>query len=265
MMTDITPDQVARHLHAIKQNEHRYPAPGSPSVEYIAGAIVTVDPGSSSAPSPPTNRNGVDFFGCGAPVSKDDLVDVIEVFAAARIERFFFRLHPTLQAREISEWLLESGFGPFDGARYVTLIRPMTRVEPPATPLRIQRASRAEVDAHAETIRRIYAPWRCSFFFESCEQPGFEHFLAYEGDTPISAAMLATHDDFAYLGWTATDPQHRGKGGQSALIAARLQRAAERRCRFACSETLLSLETSLRNLRRRGFEIAYERPVFVWE
>ena len=95
--------------------------------------------------------------------------------------------------------------------------------------------------------------------------PGFEHFLAYENDIPVSAAVLATHGDFAYFGWAATAEEHRGKGGQNVLIRARLNRAAELGCRIACSETLIMLKTSLGNLERNGFKIIYKKQVFIWE
>ncbi len=35
-------------------------------------------------------------------------------------------------------------------------------------------------------------------------------------------------------------------------------------CRAACSETLARLKTSLGNLQRNGFEIAYYKKVYVW-
>ena len=69
-----------------------------------------------------------------------------------------------------------------------------------------------EVEDCADAIAHIYEPWGCEFFFDSVDQPGFEHFLAYENRTPVSAAILGTHGDFAYLGWAGTAEEHRGKG-----------------------------------------------------
>ena len=63
----------------------------------------------------------------------------------------------------------------------------------------------------------------------------------------------------------ATAEEHRGKGGQNALIKARLNRAAELGCQIACSQTLTMLKTSLGNLEHNGFEIVYKKQVFVWE
>ena len=80
-----------------------------------------------------------------------------------------------------------------------------------------------------------------------------------------STAILGAHGDFAYLGWARTTEKHGGKGGQNALIKARLNCAAELGCQITCSETLTMLETSLGNLERNGFETVYKKLVFVWE
>jgi GNAT superfamily N-acetyltransferase len=59
----------------------------------------------------------------------------------------------------------------------------------------------------------------------------------------------------------------RGRGAQSALIAARLEAARRAGCHWACVET--SADTpekpnpSTHNLRRLGFTDAYERPNWV--
>ena len=82
---------------------------------------------------------------------------------------------------------------------------------------------------------------------------------------PSAPQILVTHGDFAYLGWAGTAEEHRGKGGQNALIKTRLNRAAELGCQIACSETLTMLKTSLGNLERNGFKIIYKKQVFVWE
>lgn len=105
----------------------------------------------------------------------------------------------------------------------------------------------------------------CAFFFQSCGQPGFDHFLAYEANEPFSAGLMVRDEDFACLGWAATAEAHRGKGGQNALIAARVNYAAEMGCRIVCGKTLAKLKTSFGNLQRNGFEVLYEKQVYVWE
>ena len=192
-------------------------------------------------------------------------MNILEIFRESQVERFFFWLSPNSQDEEIIGWLGEIDLKPFEGTRYPTLIRSVEKVAPFRTPLDVRRVSAPEVENQKPAIHRIFEPWPCSFFFESVDRRGFDHFLAYDGRTPVSAAILAHHGDFAYLGWAGTAEAHRNKGGQNALIRTRLNRAAELGCRVACSETLAMLKTSLGNLERNGFEVTYHKKVYVWE
>ena len=261
----MTPYEIANHLKVIKLKELDCSRSDEQRCEKIAGAIVAMDPSSGSSPYPSANRNAAHYFGCGATVSRTDLKEVLHTLEETRVERFFFWVSPNPQREEIVTWLLDNSLKPFQGTQYPTLIRHVEEVKPHETHLRVERVSRREVEDSADAIPHIYEPWGCEFFFDSVDQPGFEHFLAYENSTPVSATVLATHGDFAYLGWAATAEEHRGKGGQNALIRLRLNRAAELGCRIACSETLTMLKTSLGNLKRNGFETIYKKQVFVWE
>ena len=259
------PDEIARRLIAIRHRQLDC-APLDSSIQVPSDtAVVTLDPPSAASPYPSANRNGVFFFGCRTKVSHNDFLNVLDLFRKSEIQRFFFWLSPNPQIEEISGWLRGSGLKPFKGSTYPTLIRSVEPMAPFKTPLDVRRVSRAEVQSRKDAILRIFDPWPSSFFFESVEKTGFEHFMAYEAGAPVSAAILAYEGDFAYLGWAGTAEDHRKKGGQNALIRARLNRAAELGCRAACSETLARLKTSLGNLQRNGFEIAYYKKVYVWE
>ena len=265
LINKLTPLEIAKHLKAFKQKEFHSSRTGNQRCENIGNAIVTIDPPSASSPYPSANGNAVHYFGCSSVVSRTDLLKILNTMKESQVERFFFWVSPNPQQEEIVIWLLAHGFKPFQGTQYPTLIRSIEAETPHATSLRVERVPRLEVENRADAIRHIYKPWNCSFFFESVNLPGFEHFLAYESDTPVSAAILGVYGDFAYLGWAATAEDHRGKGGQNSLIRARLNRAAALGCQIACSETLTMLKTSLRNLERNGFKIIYTKQVFVWE
>jgi GNAT superfamily N-acetyltransferase len=102
------------------------------------------------------------------------------------------------------------------------------------------------------------------FFARSCSQSGVDGFIAEADGQIASAALLHLVDGVGYLGWMATAEAFRGRGGQNALIGARITRTAELGCEWVASETLYSLQGSLRNLQRNGFEIVYEKKVFEW-
>ncbi|MER6159534.1 hypothetical protein ABT147_28960 [Streptomyces sp. NPDC001868] len=66
----------------------------------------------------------------------------------------------------------------------------------------------------------------------------------------------------------ATLPDARGRGAQSALLAARLRAAPAEGCRWIVAETGVEgpgeHNPSLRNLVRAGFEPMYDRPDWLW-
>jgi len=98
-------------------------------------------------------------------------------------------------------------------------------------------------------------------------QPGWSSYVGFDGDVPVSTGAMRIEDGVAWLGFGATTPTHRGRGGQSAIFARRLRDAREAGCRFAVVET--GKETpeepnpSYRNMVRSGFELAYFRHNWV--
>jgi GNAT superfamily N-acetyltransferase len=87
-------------------------------------------------------------------------------------------------------------------------------------------------------------------------------FLAELDGKPISAGMLFIYDDVALLGGASTVPEGRRKGGQTALLEARLNFARERSCKIAMMCALPGSQ-SQRNAEKNGFRIAYTRT--KWE
>ena len=65
----------------------------------------------------------------------------------------------------------------------------------------------------------------------------------------------------AFFG-TATLPEYRGRGVQTALIAQRLHEAALAGCEYAVVSTNPG-SGSQRNMERRGFRVAYTKPVMM--
>ena len=87
---------------------------------------------------------------------------------------------------------------------------------------------------------------------------GWTAFLARDGDEPAAAAAVWVDPPAAYFGFAATLPEHRGKGAQGALFAARIERALALGCTTLVTETGElrdgSPSSSYRNILRFGFE-----------
>ncbi len=98
-------------------------------------------------------------------------------------------------------------------------------------------------------------------------RPGWSCFVAFDGDEPAAAGALYLHERVGWLGFGATRQEFRGRGGQSALLAARVRRAAELGGEAVVTETGELEEgrpsNSYRNILRSGFHEVYVRPNFL--
>jgi len=96
-------------------------------------------------------------------------------------------------------------------------------------------------------------------------RPGWTCLVGYDQhDRPVAAGALFVHEGVGWCGMGATLPAARGRGGQSAILAARIRLAAEQGCRTVTTETGVRrpdrAERSYRNILRAGFLEVFERP-----
>ena len=91
---------------------------------------------------------------------------------------------------------------------------------------------------------------------------GFSRFLARRDGVVAGGASLRLLEGIAQLCGAATRPEHRRRGVQSALLAARLRIAAEAGCDVAVVTTQPGSK-SQENVQRQGFELLYARAVLV--
>lgn len=122
-----------------------------------------------------------------------------------------------------------------------------------------------EVGALSNGLPREFAPGLTS----TMGRPGWRHYLALDGATPVSAAALYTEGEYAWAGFGGTLPEYRGRGAQSALLARRIRDAHEHGARWitawTTAETTERPNPSLHNMTRLGFTLTYEIQNYVLE
>ena len=135
--------------------------------------------------------------------------------------------------------------------------RPAPKAE---TDLQVVEVTPASADAWAEVVVTGYGLPESSrpVVAAVAALDGWTAFLAVDGDEPVAAAAVWTEPPAAYFGFAATLPEYRGKGGQGALFAARIDRALASGCTTLVTETgelrEESPSASYRNILRYGFE-----------
>jgi GNAT superfamily N-acetyltransferase len=96
----------------------------------------------------------------------------------------------------------------------------------------------------------------------------WKHYIAFDGDKPVTTGSVYFDGDTAWIGFAATEPAHRGRGGQAAVLAARINAANEHGCKWISVETAEETAEhdapSYRNMLRYGFTLLYKRPNYVF-
>ena len=136
-----------------------------------------------------------------------------------------------------------------------------TSENPPSaeTSLRLVEVDAAdEAAAFARVVRMSYGlPAATESRLAHAADAGWLCWLAFDGDEPAGAAGLYAAEGLGYLGLAGTLPEHRGKGAQNALLAARIRRAADLGCDLVVTETGERRDdrpsSSYRNILRAGF------------
>ncbi|GAA5513791.1 hypothetical protein Dcar01_02538 [Deinococcus carri] len=135
----------------------------------------------------------------------------------------------------------------------------LTRLPPPAT---LDIREEADADAWAALSARGFGPGTERIMQLVAHAPGTHRLVAWVAGQPAATAALSFQDGIAALFGTATLPEFRGQGAQTALLAARLHQAAEAGADLA-SVFVTPGSGSERNVRRAGFGLAGMRLTFT--
>jgi hypothetical protein len=230
----------------------------------VGGAFVTVAPGSISL-----QRNRVCGLGVEEPATESAVDEILDMFRARRIKRLSFHVSPCSQSDAIIEWLKARGFKFHH--HYSALVRDTVPPSSVATSFQIERIGKTHAEDFARVFGNVFA-WdsdRVGWIAASVGLPGFSHYLACDGDRPVATALIYVSGLCGWMGWAGTLTRYRRRGAHAALIAVRLERAAELGAKWVVCETLEPRpgrpSGSYRDLLKQGFRKAYLRPIWVWE
>jgi GNAT superfamily N-acetyltransferase len=219
-----------------------------------------------SFPPDPANTmlNRVVGLGLAGPVADADLDAIDAFFCAAGTTQYSISVARDAEP-ELQDKLGGRRFA--EGYAWMRFRRGTGPAPPVETELRI------EPTRDGDTFGRIVAagfelpPEAAGSFAPLVGRPGWSMFLALDGDEPAAAAALFVRDGVGWFGAAATLPEHRRKGAQNALLAARIERARELGLEELTVETGERVpdrpSNSYRNILRAGFEELYLRPNFV--
>lgn len=172
---------------------------------------------------------------------------------------------PEAEPRDLGDQLQTRGLAPDRG--WTKFSRSTADLPQANSTLRVERDDRGEAFAEAATrgfgLPDLFLDW----LRRLPGRDGWQCFVAFDGDAPAAAGALYVTGVVGWNGIGATVPEQRGKGGQSALLAARIEAAAEAGCEVVVTETGEPVDGqangSYRNILRAGFEPAYVRANYL--
>lgn len=232
-----------------------------------AGAVAPVAGGFAvycGANSPVTQAVGLGLIG---EVRKEEF-DQLEEFYFSREEPVRVETCPMADGSLIEHYQ-ERGYHVSEFSN--VMVRPMEKAAA-ALPagIEIQKMEDEEIDLWTLTVAQGFA----EHFPVTQELLGIMRLFAYAKNTECyfarldgkiaGGATLAVRGRIAGLFGASTLPQFRNRGVQTALLHARMQRAAERGCELAMSLAVPG-SASERNITRRGFRTLYTRVKFERE
>ena len=203
--------------------------------------------------SPMLNR--VVGLGVERPATESDVDAALAAFGPG--VDFYVAVAAAARPAQLPAWLRARGLSP--GWGWMRFRRGVDDLPAADMTLRVAEAvTPDERRAFARIVRISYGlPEAAEIPIANAPHGGWQCWLALDGDELVGAAGMFTADRAAYLGLAGTLPEHRGKGAQTALLAARIRRAAELGCDVMVTETGERQEqrpsNSYRNIIRAGF------------
>jgi GNAT superfamily N-acetyltransferase len=210
--------------------------------------------------------NRVTGLGLGEPAT-DEHLGAIEAFYEQSRAQYAVAVAPHALPAELTGMLAERGF--VSGYAWTKFTREVGAPQPGMTDLRVERVGTERGADFALVVREGYElPAETeSQLGRMPAVDGFDCYVAYADDEPAAAGVLFTDGAAGWFGFAATRAAFRRRGGQSALIAARIRRAEELGVQTLVTETGERQpdrpSNSYRNIVRAGFRPAYVRPNFV--
>jgi GNAT superfamily N-acetyltransferase len=228
----------------------------------VAGAVCLAIPAMRDVPM--VNHT----VGVGEDEPADEhVLDEIAAFYTETNARYYVALTPSARPSDLHKRLAARGYT--RGYDWMKFVRPAAAAPPSRTALAVRRIGAEQGDDFARVVVAGYGmpSEMLSALAAVPSVEGCSAYVAYDGSEPAAAGALFVSDDIGWLGFAATAPEHRRKGGQGAILSARIARAAELGVKTLVTETGVMQDSrpsnSYRNILRSGFEEVYVRENFL--
>lgn len=204
-------------------------------------------------------------LGFAEPLTADLVEEVIAFYRANRNSRAAFQIAPEAQPADWAE--IAAAHGLRAAHRTHRHAARIDTLQLGRTELRIDEVAPEQAEEFSFLVLDTFGMQReglASMLAATVTNPDFRVFAAWDGDQMVAGAQLLVQGSVGGLFAGATRPEYRGRGAQTALIAARAKAAAAAGCEWVATETAIS-GPSNQNMLRAGMRTLYTRQNWIWE
>jgi len=217
------------------------------------------------------------YDGVESPLTQTFGLGIFEEVSDVEIEKLeeFFKRHDAPVFHEVSpmadpslmELLTRRGYKPMEltSVMFLPLDEVSSAHRASNSKITTRVIEKHEVDTWARTAADGWStemPGMEDFMFNFCrigaQCQGAYPYIAERDGRPISTAAFLIYDGIALLAGASTIPDGRNQGGQTALLAARLDFARKTGCKLAIMGAAPGSQSQI-NGQKNGFRIAYTR------
>lgn len=215
------------------------------------------------------NRHKALGFGFTEPVTEELIAEVIDFHRGYDSTTIRIQLAPEVLPPNWDEICAVHGLTA--GGSVVKLVGDVDSFTPGTTDLRIEPITPAQAGEWKALLAQVFGlpEGFAAANAATAGMPGSHPYAAWDGDDMVAVANLFVHGEVGSLHSDATRESHRGRGAQSALLAARARAAAAAGCRWLVSETDRpepgGSNPSLNNMIRSGLTPSYDRQNWIWQ
>ena len=205
--------------------------------------------------------------GLGAPETEATMGAMFDAYREAGVARYFVQRHPDAQPPAIVDWCRAAGLEKARG--WQKFARGREPVPDAPTDLRVEEIGSEHGLAFGRLVSDAFdlgpeaAPWLALL----PGRPDWRMFMSFDGDEPAGTGGLYIQDGIAWTDWGATAPAFRQRGGQAAVLAARVRCAIDAGCEaiFTCTgeDVPGDPQHSYNNIRKLGFREEYVRENYA--
>lgn len=231
-------------------------------IERAGGALCSV-----SSTDPTIMMNRVLELGAGGPPTREQLLDIRRVYEDAGVPRFFLHIVPERKSPDTDELLADTGYEKYRG--WMKFVRGAGGVRAANTDLAVRHVGpEYGVDFAAIAVPAFdMLPESRPVVALLTAVRNQQAFMSFDGNQPAGTGVVFIDDDTALFDWGATHPDFRRRGGQTAVLSARIRFALEAGCTTITTATGEAVpgdpQHSYGNIRKSGFAEAYLRENWV--